>query len=154
MEPCVIVPPANMAAIAMRMVIIRILVLVHQSGMDQIVSMRTACLPALITHAVITGRVIRVVPMDFIVIVPMGIMVNSVSIPKRLHVLLHHVKAVEHVLIRLTLSIAHVQWVIMEYVVKHIRDRLLALLHHVLIKLHAMTMEPTIPVSAVVDIME
>jgi len=150
----VIVPPVNMAGIATRMVIIHILVLVHQSGMDQIVSMHIVCLPALIAHAVITVLVIRVVPMGFIVIVHMDIMVSSVSIPKRLHVLLHRVRVVEHVLIRLTLSIAHVQWVIMELVVKHTLDRLHAHLHHVLIKLHAMTMEHTILVSALVDIME
>jgi len=154
MEPCVIVTHVKMAAIATLMVIILIPVLVHQTGMDLIVSIPTRCLHVIITHVLITELVIPMVPMDFIVIVPMDFMANSVSINKHLHALLHRVKREEHVSNHLTLIIVHVLWVIMETTVKPILVKQHVLLLHVKTKLHAMTMEPTIHVNAVVDIME
>jgi len=150
----VIVPHVNMEAIAMRTVIIPIHVLVHPTGMDPTVSTRTACPPALITHALITVLVIPMVPMDFIVIVPMDFMANNVSTLKLLHALLRLVSLEEHVSIHSTLIIVHVPWVIMETTVKHTLVKQHVLLFHVKTWPHVMTMEPTIHASAVLDIME
>jgi len=129
----VIAPHVKMEATAMHMVIIRIHVLVHPIGMDPTVSMPTVCLHALITHALITEYVIQMVPMDFIVLVPMELMVSSVSTFMPLLALLRLVYLEEHVLmiLLLHLTIVHVPWVITDFAVRPIRVKQHVLLFHV-----------------------